>query len=115
MSRVLAPNASSMTLDGTNTYVVGAPGSGQAVVVDPGPADPGHLAAVEAVLAEIEAALDPFEARPHWGKVFLADAAVVAQRYPRLPDFAALAGRLDPRGVFTNAWLRRHVLGPAGA
>jgi xylitol oxidase len=73
------------------------------------------LAAVEAVLVEIEAALDPFEARPHWGKVFLADAAVVAQRYPRLPDFAALAGRLDPRGVFTNAWLRRHVLGPAGA
>ena len=73
------------------------------------------LAAVEAVLAEIEAALDPFEARPHWGKVFLADAAVVARRYPRLPDFAALAGRLDPRGVFTNAWLRRHVLGPAGA
>jgi xylitol oxidase len=73
------------------------------------------LAAVEAVLAEIEAALDPFQARPHWGKVFLADAAVVARRYPRLPDFAALAGRLDPRGVFTNAWLRRHVLGPAGA
>jgi len=73
------------------------------------------LAAVETVLAEIEAALDPFEARPHWGKVFLADAAVVAQRYPRLPDFAGLAGRLDPRGVFTNAWLRRRVLGPAEA
>jgi alditol oxidase len=72
-------------------------------------------AAVEAVLAEIEAALDPFEARPHWGKVFLADAVVVAQRYPRLPDFAALARRLDPREVFTNTWLRRHVLGPAGA
>jgi glyoxylase-like metal-dependent hydrolase (beta-lactamase superfamily II) len=51
VSRVLAPNASSMTLDGTNTYVVGAPGSGQAVVVDPGPLDEGHLAAVEAVLA----------------------------------------------------------------
>jgi xylitol oxidase len=72
------------------------------------------LAAVEAVLVEVEAALDPFEARPHWGKVFLADAATMARRYPRLPDFAALAGRLDPRGVFTNAWLRRHVLGPAG-
>jgi xylitol oxidase len=72
------------------------------------------LAAVEPVLAAVEAALDPFEARPHWGKLFLADAAAMARRYPRLPDFADLAGRLDPRGVFINAWLRRHVLGPAG-
>jgi xylitol oxidase len=72
------------------------------------------LAAVEPVLAAVEAALDAFEARPHWGKLFLADAAAMARRYPRLPDFAGLAGRLDPRGVFINAWLRRHVLGPAG-
>ncbi|WP_142023890.1 MBL fold metallo-hydrolase [Blastococcus colisei] len=51
VSRVLAPNPSGMTLDGTNTYVVGAPGSGQAVLVDPGPDDAAHLTAVEAVLA----------------------------------------------------------------
>ncbi|MGY2064346.1 MBL fold metallo-hydrolase [Blastococcus sp. SYSU DS0619] len=51
VTRVLAPNPSPMTLDGTNTYVVGAPGSGQAVVVDPGPDDPAHLAAVEEALA----------------------------------------------------------------
>lgn len=55
VTRVLAPNPSGMTLDGTNTYVVGAPGSGQAVVVDPGPADASHLAAVEAVLAARDA------------------------------------------------------------
>jgi glyoxylase-like metal-dependent hydrolase (beta-lactamase superfamily II) len=55
VSRVLAPNPSGMTLDGTNTYVVGAPGSGQAVVVDPGPADPAHLAAVQGVLAARDA------------------------------------------------------------
>jgi glyoxylase-like metal-dependent hydrolase (beta-lactamase superfamily II) len=51
VTRVLAPNPSAMTLDGTNTYVVGAPGSGQAVVVDPGPDDEAHRAAVEQVLA----------------------------------------------------------------
>ena len=51
VTRVLAPNASPMTLDGTNTHLVGEPGSGQAVVVDPGPDDPAHLAAVEAALA----------------------------------------------------------------
>lgn len=55
VTRVLAPNPSPMTLDGTNTYVVGAPGSGQAVVVDPGPADAAHLAAVEQVLAARDA------------------------------------------------------------
>jgi glyoxylase-like metal-dependent hydrolase (beta-lactamase superfamily II) len=50
VTRVLAPNPSPMTLDGTNTYVVGAPGTGQAFLVDPGPDDAAHLAAVEAAL-----------------------------------------------------------------
>jgi len=68
-------------------------------------------AAVERALVEVEAALAPFGARPHWGKVFLADAAAVAPLYERAGDFARLAGRLDPGGVFTNAWLRRHLLG----
>jgi len=48
-TRVLAPNPSPMTLDGTNTYVVGGPDG--AVIVDPGPADPTHLGAVEGVVA----------------------------------------------------------------
>jgi glyoxylase-like metal-dependent hydrolase (beta-lactamase superfamily II) len=51
VTRVLAPNPSGMTLDGTNTYVVGDRGSGQAVLVDPGPDDPVHLSAVEQALA----------------------------------------------------------------
>jgi alditol oxidase len=67
--------------------------------------------AVRAVLAEVEVALAPFGARPHWGKLFLAEAADLAPRYQRLGDFTGLAGRLDPRGVFGNDWLRRHVLG----
>ncbi|THC50490.1 MBL fold metallo-hydrolase [Streptomyces sp. A1499] len=40
---VLAPNASAMTLDGTNTWIVSEPDSPLAVVVDPGPLDDGHL------------------------------------------------------------------------
>jgi glyoxylase-like metal-dependent hydrolase (beta-lactamase superfamily II) len=52
---VLAPNPGPLTLDGTNTWVLSAPGSGQALVVDPGPDDPDHLAAVLAAVREREA------------------------------------------------------------
>ena len=54
---VLAPNPSPMTLDGTNTYLVGAPGSGGVIVVDPGPDVPAHREAVEAALHELDAAV----------------------------------------------------------
>jgi len=67
--------------------------------------------AVRRALAALEGALEPFGARPHWGKLFLAGAGTVAPLYARAGDFAALAARLDPRGAFRNAWLERHVLG----
>jgi glyoxylase-like metal-dependent hydrolase (beta-lactamase superfamily II) len=46
--RIVAPNPGPMTLEGTNTYLVG---SDPVWVVDPGPADEGH---VEAIRAEAE-------------------------------------------------------------
>jgi glyoxylase-like metal-dependent hydrolase (beta-lactamase superfamily II) len=46
---VRADNPSPMTLEGTNTYVLRAAGAPGAVVVDPGPLDEGHLAAVAAL------------------------------------------------------------------
>lgn len=55
VTRVLAPNASQMTLDGTNTYVVGLPGSGTAILVDPGPDDAGHRQRVDDALARRDA------------------------------------------------------------
>lgn len=45
---VLAGNANLMTLDGTNTWVLREPGARRSVVVDPGPPDASHLAAIEA-------------------------------------------------------------------
>jgi glyoxylase-like metal-dependent hydrolase (beta-lactamase superfamily II) len=42
VTRVLAPNPGPMTLEGTNSLVIGAPGQG-VVVVDPGPDDAAHL------------------------------------------------------------------------
>ena len=70
-------------------------------------------AAVEAVVARIEAALAPFNARPHWGKVFTAEAGQIAPLYPRMEAFRRLRERLDPREVFVNDWLRAKVLGSA--
>jgi xylitol oxidase len=67
--------------------------------------------AVEELLADLEGALLPLGARPHWGKLFLADATTLAPRYERHADFVRLVERLDPRGAFRNAWLERHVLG----
>ena len=68
--------------------------------------------AVDRVLVELEAALAPFGARPHWGKVFVADATTITLLYERLPDFRRLVDQLDPRGAFRNPWLTNHVLGP---
>jgi glyoxylase-like metal-dependent hydrolase (beta-lactamase superfamily II) len=47
-ARLLAPNPSPMTLDGTNSWVLREPGSERVVVVDPGPPDESHLAALAA-------------------------------------------------------------------
>jgi xylitol oxidase len=67
---------------------------------------------VQRVLVQLEAALAPFGARPHWGKVFVADATTITPLYQRLPDFKRLVDQLDPRGAFRNPWLTNHVLGP---
>jgi xylitol oxidase len=67
--------------------------------------------AVEELLVDLEAALEPFGARPHWGKVFLAQAPAIAPRYERHADFVRLVERMDPRGAFRNDWLEARVLG----
>lgn len=70
-----------------------------------------RLDIVEPLLRDIERLLEPFEARPHWGKLFQARAEKIAPLYPRLPDFRHLVERIDPRGCFANDWLRTRVLG----
>jgi xylitol oxidase len=66
-------------------------------------------AAVRPVVAAIEAALAPLDVRPHWGKVFAADAATLRERYPKVPDFIALAGKYDPAGKFRNPYLDTYL------
>lgn len=46
---LLCDNPGQMTLDGTNTWILRAPGSRELVVLDPGPDDPAHLARIAAL------------------------------------------------------------------
>jgi xylitol oxidase len=66
-------------------------------------------ALVQPLVAAIEAALAPFDARPHWGKVFTMDPATVRSRYPRMSDFADLAAKFDPQRRFGNDYLDTFV------
>lgn len=52
IQRIVAPNPGPMTLEGTNTYLLGPPDGGPVYVIDPGPADEDH---VGSILAETEA------------------------------------------------------------
>jgi alditol oxidase len=61
------------------------------------------------LLPDIEAALLPLGARPHWGKVFAAGIDEIAPLYSRLDDFRALAAKYDPEGQFRNNFLARKL------
>src|SRR3954454_7500496 len=102
VTRVLAPNPSAMTLDGTNTYLVGEPGSGEVAIVDPEPDDVAHLAAVEEALrgrdARCVAVLvthhhgDHAEAAEPWGTRFGATVASADRRVTGAHGAAAGGG-----------------------
>jgi alditol oxidase len=66
-----------------------------------------RTAEVLAVLPQIESALAPFGARPHWGKLFVGSPQ---ERYPKLPAFRELARKLDEGGKFRNAFVEQYVL-----
>jgi xylitol oxidase len=65
--------------------------------------------AVRAVLPQIEAALEPFQARPHWGKLFTSAPGRVQSRYTRLGDFKTLLARHDPAGKFRNEFVHTNL------
>ena len=66
---------------------------------------------LEPVLREVEQRLAPFDAVPHWGKVFFTEPELVASLHPRLADFAALARSYDPAGKLANDFTQRFLPG----
>lgn len=68
--------------------------------------------AVSRVLPLIEQALEPFNARPHWGKLFTMQPERIRQLYPKLAAFRELMAYYDPEGFFRNAFLERNLSFP---
>ena len=66
---------------------------------------------VRNVLPIIEERLKPFEARPHWGKLFTLSHARLKELYEKLPDFQQLLRHYDPEGKFRNEFLDRYIFG----
>lgn len=61
----------------------------------------------------VEAIMDDYGGRPHWGKLHFQSHRELATRYPEWDAFRAVRARLDPEGRFANAYTDK-VLGPVG-
>jgi len=65
--------------------------------------------ALKDVLPQLEAALAPFDVRPHWGKMFTMPPETILSRYPKAAAFRDLLGAHDPSGKFRNAFVERTI------
>jgi len=70
-----------------------------------------EIEAVMSLLPEVEKALEPFGARPHWGKVFTLQPIELQSRIEKLIDFKALMLKHDPEGKFRNAFIDTYLFG----
>lgn len=60
----------------------------------------------EAYFRDMEAIMQKYEGRPHWGKMHTLGKRDLLSRYPRLPDFLAIRKELDPEEIFLNDYLK---------
>ncbi len=65
--------------------------------------------AVLGLLPQIEAALAPYEPRPHWGKLFTLEPKVLQARIPKLEAFKTLMHKHDPEGKFRNEFIDKNL------
>jgi alditol oxidase len=65
--------------------------------------------AVKQLLPLIEEHLAPFDARPHWAKLFTVPPSRLKSLYVKMPDYQELVKHYDPRGKFRNEFLNTNV------
>lgn len=68
-----------------------------------------HPKEVGELITMIEAELEPFGFKPHWGKLFNIDPTFLTSRYSKYADFMALAKMHDPEGKYRNAYLDKNI------
>ena len=66
---------------------------------------------VTALLPLIEEKLRPFDARPHWAKVFSVPPARLKGLYEKLPEYQTLLNHYDPKGKFRNEFVNHNIFG----
>ncbi|MFA9459059.1 FAD-binding protein [Halalkalibacter sp. AB-rgal2] len=64
---------------------------------------------VQQVLPLIEAKLEPFQAKPHWGKLFTTSPEKIQSLYEKMSSFQLLLNKYDPNGMFRNRFLSRYI------
>jgi len=67
--------------------------------------------AVSKLLPTIEKELAPFNAKPHWGKLFTVAPAKLEKLFPKLIEFREMAKEYDPKGKFRNEFLNTNLFG----
>ncbi len=64
---------------------------------------------VQKLLPLIEEQLAPFNAKPHWGKLFTMNPSILKSRYAKLSEFQKLIQHYDPQRKFGNQFLERNI------
>ncbi len=67
--------------------------------------------AVRDLLPQIEERLAPFEARPHWAKLFTVAPSRIQSLYEKTPEYKQLLGHYDSAGKFKNKFLETNLYG----
>jgi alditol oxidase len=65
--------------------------------------------AVSKLLPVIERELAPFDACPHWGKVFTTSPNELKRVHQKMPQFIELSKKFDPQGKFRNQFLNQNI------
>ncbi|GAA4658699.1 MBL fold metallo-hydrolase [Gordonia humi] len=114
-SVVLCDNPGMMTLDGTNTWILRAPGHPSAVVVDPGPKkERKHLRAVLDEAGEVELTLFTHRHDDHVGSLKRFRKMTGAPTRAYSTEFSTGASRLQDREVIEAAGLTITVVHTPG-
>ena len=66
---------------------------------------------VSKLLVIVEKELEPFNPKPHWGKLFMMSPKKLQSRYEKLAAFKQMINHYDPNGKFRNKFLDTNIYG----